>query len=174
MITQQQAEQIVDNYILNGEIVKEHLAKVMEFEGIDQLVYRVYTPSFNDGDPCEFTVSFFGKPFSLLEDHYVILNGEEIETTDYYECENLDEELSKLVPPEHAAVFSMPYGKYGSEEHKAKMAALEKLEPSYKLENFEKMLHTIAPIILQTNTEGVISLAVGTVNISANEYDPGY
>lgn len=172
MITETQAKAIVENYAFSCEYTKQHLAQLMEFEGIDTLVYRVYTPYFNDGDPCNFTVEFIGKPNALYHDNYIMVAGDTFRC--FEEGEVNDAEAEASIPTAHLAILQKPHpGWQDSVASKAYYEELQKLEPQYKLENFEAALHSIAEIILPTNQEGLIKLDGDTVVITAEGYDCG-
>lgn len=173
MITEQEAKAIIEEYTSRGRKANTHLAKLMQYEGLETLVFRVHTPSFNDGDPCEFTVDFIGKPNCLLVDYYAVVKGTAVKVMNLWDCDD-DSEFPEEIPEEAKQILLMDSGPYGSQQAKAKREALKTLEPVYKLEGFEDTLEKIAPFILESNTEGTITLTGDTIKINAEEYYCGY
>lgn len=180
MTTLEQASAIVKEYANNDLTkVRQDLATLMEFEGIDALVYRVYTPSFNDGDPCEFTVSFIGKPGFFYGYCYLPVIDSEGRISVLNYDDEIDEEEELSVPEESRLLvdeyFSLRCGP-DSKKNESRVHQLEEiLTPSYKLDSFQAALERIAELILETNSQGVIRLLEdGTLLISSDEYYCGY
>lgn len=156
---------------------KEDLATLMDFEGIDRIAYQVYTPSFNDGDPCEFTISYLA-PVGFRFDDYISLSDQDgnvkivcVDDIQRHEFEGykVPEELERAV-----AEYTLLSIDWTNSTYEERLAALKKMDPKYVNPLFEGALNALAELILPKNSQGVIKRSGGTVEISFEDYDCGY
>jgi len=128
---------LISKYLEDGlrEEAKRDLALLMEYENEEYLGYRVYTPSFNDGDICEFTVLFFDKINRVTPcgDYYLSMDSStgELIVSDAYDLEN-------------------------PEQYR---------DSCYKTFKWRRLIEKIAPLVVDTNTEGIIKRVGNTVEI---------
>lgn len=172
MIDKTTAEEIVASYRSRGAKAKLDLIQLMQYEGLTELVYRVHTPGFNDGDPCLFTVDFIGKPNCLYDDYYAYVKDGELKTI--YDEDEEDDEVDDI-PNNHLEILKLGYPHQQGEEAIKNYYKLQRsLQPEYSLEGFDDALYCIAEFLLETNTEGVIKLNGDDLEIIANDYYCGY
>ena len=138
---------LISKYLEDGlrNEVEKDLSILMEYEDIYYIGYRVYTPTFNDGDPCEFTTLFFDKinHITPCEDYYI----------------SMDDSTNELIVTDIDDLSR--YDGYQISR--------------YKNNRWREIIEKIAPLILNTNTQGVIKRdGKGIVFLNIQSYYDDY
>jgi hypothetical protein len=164
------AQAILDSWSNLRDRAIEDLAYLMEVQDIKHIVCQSYTPSFNDGDPCEQTVQFIGKPNCVHEDYFVYLDkeGNPVTINDLKQEDLLTELREGGV--DETVITALQKWLDSSEYYPP-----TELVATYPLEGFESFLWNICEIVFPTDTLAMITLNEdGTVGLYTEDYDCGY
>lgn len=145
--------------------VERDLIVLMQYEEIEELVYGLFLPYFNDGDLCLLRVVFIGpsKKFLSNETYYAVDSNNRLLSCNYF----AGLEIEEAPWADREFLNSLSYDEFCEEIEK------RNLTPSYKVAETPEALEEFAKILLKPNTEGVIRVAQDgkSLEIHYNEID---
>jgi hypothetical protein len=167
-------EQLIANkWLKNKSDALADLKLLMAAQNIDYLVYKIYTPKFNDGDDCTPVVAFIGLPNRIYQDELIILDKTNPSRFDTYDLREIDEDIVDDFERNNIDDILVEILKSTLAKGE-NIYDITDLYPKYTIPNFNDFLYTIAYDYFNTNVTGVIELKQGELTITEKEYECGF
>jgi hypothetical protein len=161
------AQAILDSWSNLRDKAEEDLAYLMKVQDIKHIAALSYTPGFNDGDSCEQTFVFLGKPNYVYEDYFVYLDEEGNPNVIYIEELNEDTITDLIDEGVDKEIITALQEWLDSNRYS--------LVPTYPLEGFESFLWKVSEHIFPTDSLVLVTLQEdGTLSWYTEAYDCGY